>query len=135
MATGIVSPNVGTQDLFGDYVREIDAKVSGGRNGPTYVAASLSVLPVVDAPSALDAFYAVNATAAAVTITAPVAASTKLGTVIRVAKTDASGNAAIFSAPDAAISNGSTTSSTTAQGTTKTYTLANLNGTLTWVVS
>lgn len=131
----ITSPNVGTQDLQGDYIRELDAAARGGRSGPVYVAASFTVAQAVDGPSALDNFYAVNASAGAVTITAPPAASTKLGTTIRVAKTDSSANAATFSAPDATLSNGATSQANTTQGTSHAYTLANLNGTLTWVIN
>lgn len=134
--TPVISPNAGQRDLFGDYVRKIDASVSGGRQGPQYAAASFTVGAYASSDSAsdCDAFYACNATSAAVVVTAPIAAATPLGTRIKLAKVDASGNAVEFSAPDATLSNGETSHSNTTEGTTHAYTLADLNGTLTWVV-
>lgn len=131
----IPRPNAGPQDKTGELIRAISRGVNGGQNGPVYKAASF-VAPAYGAnavdPDA-DAWWACDATAGAIVVTAPVAANTPLGTVQKISKVDAGGNTVTFTAADATTSNG-TTSGTAAAGTTKTFVLANLNGTLTWVI-
>ncbi len=126
LAVGVTSPNIGRADLQGDFIREIARAVSGGRKGP--IIATVSAITATRSD-----YYACDATSNVVTITGPTETSTPLGTTIKIAKVDSSGNSCTFAG--SAISNGSTTDTNTVQGTAKTFTLGVVGTTLTWIAS
>lgn len=141
---GVKSPNVGEQTKAGDYLRKIDNGQNGGRQGPILVLASLTIPSYGASPYVagvgnlhpntddLDCFLACDATAGAIVVTLPPAASTPLGTTIGGTKIDASGNTVTLTSPDVNISTGATTQ-TVARGVTTRLTLMDDAGTLLWV--
>lgn len=95
----------GLQTEEGRFSRRIDASTRGGPNGPIRFTAN-AVVPAYGTNNGLpaspdcDSYYAGDATGGNITLTAPAAASTPLGTTITLGRLDASGNTLTFITAD-----------------------------------